>query len=312
MVSDGNMIVSSEALTRLRDALLRFRARTNTTVSDVASDLSRRLNRLDAMREDAQQDVRSCQRYLSACDDNDDRGHAQSELDSAEERLRRINHRFGRILDAFSQFKRANQGAQELISSRLPHAVSYLEIKLALLAEYINVQMPAPITGQGYITATGLPVAGAALPNQSDNGIDLSDVPLPSGFQWVRLDSISRSDDLRPDEKFHKVSEADVHAGFALLQDVVLPALGKDLTRSSDYFYDLDRMAGRNHDGNGAKKVYDVFFGDTSVTLHQGYGDGQYGVHDGRHRIHAARDIGWVAIPAKVAINASRTTNDKP
>lgn len=302
MVSDGNMIVSSEALTRLRDALLRFHARTSTTVSDVAGDLSRRLYRLEAVREDAQQDVRHCQRYLSACDDNDDRGHAQSELDAAEERLRRINQRIGQIVDAFSQFKRANQGAQELIGSRLPHAVSYLEIKLALLAEYINVQMPEPITGQGYTTATGLPLVGAALPNQSDNGIDLSDAPLPSGFQWVRLDSISRSDDLRPEETFHKVSSPDVHAGFTLLRDVVLPALEEDPTRSGDYFYDLDRMAGRNHDENGAKKVYDVFFGDTSVTLHQGYGDGKYGVHDGRHRIHAARDIGWVAIPAKIAI----------
>lgn len=298
MTGDGSMIVSPEALTRLKEALLRYRTRTNTMMSEVTSDLSRRLKRLEVARDEAQREVRRFQRDLSDCDEDDDSGQAQSDLDAAEERLKRIDHWIGQVVDALPQFKRANQGAQTLVT-RLPRTVSFLEGKLTQFMDYANVQMPKYSARGGNSTTAGPSATAIVGDVTSDHLKNLPDVALPAGYQWVKLDAISRRDDLRPDESFHKASEEDVKKGFYLLKNEILPALDEDRTLPSDHFGNLDRGAGRSY-AEGIQRVYDAFFGGDCIALDRGLGDGKYGVTNGRHRLHIARDLGWEAVPVKI------------
>lgn len=300
MAADRSMIVSPEALTRLVVALQQYRTRTSSTIAEIASDLSRRLKHLEAVREEAQREVRHRQRVLSECDEDDDYGRARAELEAAEERLSKAGCWVEQAADTLPQFKRVNQGAQVLVGNRLPRAISVLEEKFARYMDYANVQIPNEGAGRGYSTVAAGPSSAAVGTGVISSGRrDYSDNPLPSGFQWVRLDSISPEYDLRPEETFHKLSEAEVQAGFSMLSDEVLPALKRDITYSTHHFAQHDLEKGRSY-ADGAQRVYEAFFGMDCVILDKGRGDGQYGVTNGRHRIYVARALGWPAIPAKI------------
>lgn len=299
MTADGTMIVSPEALSRLKDGLFRYRTHTNKILSEVAGDISRRLRRLEAVAEDAQREVRRRQRELSDLDRDDDSEQARSDLYAAEERQKRVDHWIGQVADALPQFKRLNQDAQELVRSSLPRAVSFIDEKLARYIAYANVQMPSSETRHVRSNVLGHAQSYLQASSESTEPTKLLSSPLPQGFQWVRLESISSADNLRLEDKFQKVSEAEVRTGFSLLKNEILPAIESDQTLSSEYFAELDRKMDRAY-AQGSQRVYDAFFGTDCVTLDQGRGGGIHGVTNGRHRIAVAKSLGWVAVPAKV------------
>lgn len=299
----GTVIVAPEALVKLMEALQSFRAGSNALVQDVQGELTRRLGRLEACREEAQQVVRHQCRRVSECGE-DDRDVAQSDLEEAERRLAMIDHWLSQVETSFSNFKRANLIARELVGSRLPGAAAFLEKKVRILVDLESLPIPAEGAeiGRSGLSSTAIPPGvsvGSFL--GGNNGIDRGIVgaQLPSGFTWVSLDSISRADDLRPEETFHKVSEKEVVHGFAVLRDEVLPALVSDTAASRDIFYDIDRNKGRAY-ADGAQRIFEAFFGDDAIVLGKGIGDSLYGVTNGRHRIHVARSLGWPAIPARI------------
>ncbi len=117
MGTDGTMIVSPEALTKLMEAMQRYRWNTSTAITDVATDLSRRLRRLEAVREEAQREAWRCGRGLSECDEGDNSRRARAELDDAQERLSKAEYWIEQVADALPQFKRVNHEAQALFES---------------------------------------------------------------------------------------------------------------------------------------------------------------------------------------------------
>lgn len=299
MPGDGTMIVSPEALANLKESLERYRSRASVAIREVSQELSGRLKRLEEARDDAKREVYRYERELSSCDD-DDGTSAQAALDVAEERLRRVDYWVEQVAAALPPMKRANQAAVAILGNRVPRAVSFLTEKIARFAEYANVM----ISDGG---ATGGRLGTASLSAAVETGV--AGVPLmtqgaplallPKGFQWVNLDSISHTDDLRAEEAFHKVSKQEVLSGFSLLKDEVLPSLREDTARDSDYFGNLDRGNNRRYE-YGTQRIFDAFFGRDCITLDKGRNDGKYGVTNGRHRILVARELGWTAIPARV------------
>ena len=124
-------------------------------------------------------------------------------------------------------------------------------------------------------------------------------MPLPSGFQWVRLNEISAGDDLRPDEGFPKVSEAEMGQGLFHLMTVILPALAANPGARSDDFRERDHEQQLEFQA-GSQHAYEAFFGNDAIALTRQPGSSAYGVTNGRHRIHVARRNGWVALPVRV------------
>ena len=266
----------------------------------MSDELTRRFKRLEAVQEDAKRVVWRLKRELSSCDE-DDRDSLEKDLEEAEEWLRKVDYWIGQVADALPPMKRANQNIHALVEKRLPCAARFLTEKLARFAEYARLAIPhegvaSQRMGAAMPSSTLANVAAADLAGQPGR---ITELPLPSGFQWISLDSISRDDDLRPDETFHKVPKPDVISGFSRLKDEVLTGLRGDLSRGSDYFRELDNGRGLTYE-NGTQRIYEAFFGQDCIALERGRSDGNYGITNGRHRIHVARELGWVAVPARV------------
>jgi len=297
MSVQGEMVVSPEALVRLMEALQRFRSRSGSVVTEVQGELSRRLRRLEEAKEKAQQKVWRYQNQLDDCH-GDDHGSIGAELDTAKEHLKLVDYWLEQVSDSFTRFKRADQN---IVNNGIPRAVTFLEEKHERIRDYMSLQIPEARVGSGHAMAVPVAVSLEPVVDQTPVSFEyLSAIRLPSGFQWVKLDAISRKDDLRPEERFEKIvgGEDGLRNGFALLLDEVLPILDKNPATPEDYFREKDQQMGRGY-VNGVFKIYESFFGKSSITLDKGRGDGKFGVPNGRHRIHVARSLGWAAVPVK-------------
>jgi hypothetical protein len=133
--------------------------------------------------------------------------------------------------------------------------------------------------------------------------IDLMSQPIPSGFQWLRLDElkldevlaeVKSAEDYRP----HATYE-DMQSGLQKLREKVLPAIAaQGYAADSFMFSQMDRQAGVKFE-DGSQKIFEAFFGDDAIAVQLDPITGKYDVSNGRHRIRAAVDSGWLALPVK-------------
>jgi hypothetical protein len=68
----------------------------------------------------------------------------------------------------------------------------------------------------------------------------------------------------------------------------------------ADYFANCDAKTGATYT-EGLLHVYEAFFGDDPIYLTRGQKDEKFSITNGRHRIKAALDAGWTAVPAKTS-----------
>lgn len=298
MSSDGEMHVSTEALLQLSEALRRYQAKVDTAMSDVNRNIGTRLQRLNEACDEARWEVRRRRDDLSARDEDEDYGRLQSRLERAEEHYHRIERRIREVEDVLRVFKRSRAGVQDSLSRGIPRAVGYLESKHTELIEYLSVGLPGEHGIAGVAEKSFSPRESIASPFAAPAADDVAAFPLPAGFHWVRLEDISRADDLRSEEKFSKVSLEEVENGFQLLKQEILPAIQNDPTRSVDYFRQCDTEMNRTYAG-GALRVFEAFFGESHIVLSRHPDDESLRVTNGRHRIHVARELGWSSVPAR-------------
>lgn len=293
------MHASPEALQDLIEALRRYQSKVDVAVIDINRTVSARIQYLNQLCDDARREVRNCRDDLYSCDDEEDSDFLQRRLDRAEERLERIERRIGEVADALHYFKRNRAGLQDSISNGIPKAVNYLESKHRELVEYLSVVLP------GEHGSSVSPVESSSLNNAKESIADdpekdnLTAFTLPTGFQWIRLEDIDPSDDLRPEETHSKVTKEEVVNGFRMLQQDILPELQLSPERSTDYFLQCDMEKGQSYT-EGTLRVYEAFFGESHIALSRSLSNGLFGVTNGRHRIKVARELGWSSVPARI------------
>ncbi len=116
------------------------------------------------------------------------------------------------------------------------------------------------------------------------------------GIQNVAVDQINLEDSwVRGEQDFHKVSPQEFRRGFQVLEKEVKPAVAKGAI--GDDFYHQDRARGLEYQ-NGSEKIYDAFYGQSSIRLEK-IGD-QYHVINGYHRLYIANEMGIEMVPARV------------
>jgi len=177
-------------------------------------------------------------------------------------------------------------------------AGSYTERARAELASlhdrYEAVRQSQVAAGVAGAIAGGVVAIGAALASRvSAAG---GSKWLDRGVQEVPVDQIDVSDStVSGTEDFHKVSHDEMVRGFGKLVGTVRPAVtgGAD----GDYFSKLDDAGGLDYE-NGYRRVYDAFYGDSSIRLEK-IGS-RYNVINGYHRLAVARELGVRTVPARV------------
>lgn len=130
----------------------------------------------------------------------------------------------------------------------------------------------------------------------------LSEIPLPEGYRWVRLNEIDLSEAVasfnklgdRPKASFDELAE-----GFEMLRTEILPRLKVgNCSRETLAAIDQQRGAVRN---DGLAHCYDAFFEHHEcIKLAQGVRSDKLSIDNGKHRVRVALDKGWDAVIAQV------------
>lgn len=296
---DRSIDVSTEHLERMLERLRAYQRRMVVLHDASKRELGRRFRRLEEGRASALEEVHRCRDAMSASEEDDERFALEADLEAAEEALRLFDRWIAEVGDALRPFKRASASWEEMLGSGLSRVIAFLEQTLVRGREYeaLSLGQFAPSVHQAGGEQGQEPAAEGA--SDKLRIVEPPTVTLPPGFQWIRVRDISRLDDLRPEETFTKVPEADVRLGFELLLTEVLPALAADPNVSAEHFRKLDQAKGREP-GRGARSVFEAFFGQDHIVLNGRPAEPNYGVTNGRHRIHIARMLGWTHLPAKV------------
>ncbi len=294
---DAANLGSLEGLQDLDQAFGRFQVAAKACLEAAGNRLGAQLRQLHERREEAQRQVRACQRAVRESDEETHDDAVRSLLE-AEERLREV-HRWCRSAEESAQsYRAAARRFEKLIEADLPRTQLRLRATRDEAAAYLSVQLDGDvaITTGARASASGAPAPAVVEPVAAD---PLVKFPLPPGFRWVSVDHITRRDDLREDEGFPKTSENEMRRGFGTLRRQVLPFLARKPGADAEVFRELDGFT----DAGAPKqrqKVFEAFFGDGAIVLDGPLSDGTFSVTNGRHRIKVARDMGWSAVPARV------------
>jgi len=128
--------------------------------------------------------------------------------------------------------------------------------------------------------------------NSSLNEGDWEDL----GIQDVPVNQVDLSDSpVNGDEDFRKVSREEMVEGFSKLESEIRPAVTNGA--EGDYFTKLDQERGLDYE-HGYKRVYDAFYGDTSIKLDKI--NDNYTVVNGYHRLAVAKELGLATVTARV------------
>jgi hypothetical protein len=313
-MSQGADIASPEILEELCAALKRFSEQGQETLAAARRDIEHTLETLQERCDERRRELARCKRdYDSADHEEDDLGHLANRVEEAQDQLREANRWLRRSQEAYENYRRDAQRFADLVSNQSERAILFLRQRHKELEDYLALRMDGDASASAGSSA-GL-IEGIAVGLEQAAGIvvgstfdaaggalsGLMNAPLPQGFQWVCLDQLSEQavSELPDDGEYRKVSQETVRAGLDLLRREILPAIAKNSTVDSFYFEQADRQAERDP-ATGARAAYDAFFGSEPIAFDRTLDGRQWNITNGRHRIRIARELGWLAVPARI------------
>ncbi len=316
-MSNGINVESLQSLEELETSTARFSAEMQEGIAATERQLQRKMEQLDQIVADRDRVVAEWQSaYDGADDEDDDVGFIQRKLAEAEDDLRQANQWQRRLEEACAEYKKHARLASYLADEHSNRARAFLKERTRELYDYVELkpdlsgamaessQPPQPVLTGAASDATVTTVASVVSAGETA-AFEMGRLLLPKGFGWIRLD------ELRPDEmaelpaerdyRKNDLSEADMREGLQLLQTRILPEIQKDpVAATSDYFSKLDAAESRSGSKSLAK-IFDAYFGQSDhIWVDRFKGDQFFGIGNGRHRIKAAHDLGWSAVPARI------------
>lgn len=306
-----------DALLQLRAALLHFRQSTSGISSQLRAridraktELDRRRRRLDVEIEALEDQVRS--------DDEDDGEDARRSLDDAYASRSDLREQARRLASAAARHDSAAASWLNALGTTVPAAAAFLAHKYNDASDYLKAGLSV---GVGAVAVSDQPpfeieseVADTS-PRQYSmltdpaNATCADDLPvLPSGFSWISISRINRSE-LPPRDDFPKVSYETMRAGFERLWAELLPLVSATPAANRETFRKFDESHGRVdpmgfvHEESLAH-LWDQFFeqrfGNNHIRITAGSDADPWGVDNGRHRIRVAQDLGWKYVPGRL------------
>jgi len=314
-MSESEIVISSDALEDLQHGLKHFRAFLLDHLQEVKSQVHQLRKKLEEAYRDARNLVRSCQAAVDSADEEDDINSLYDELSEAEQHLHQLERIQRRIEELAQNYQREAIKMHQVADANLPRALAFVDQKQDAVRNLLGIQSEGSVF-TGFVE-TGIRMIAELTETSINTGVDFMEgaistvtglldftsSPVPSGFQWMRLDSIELTEiweevkgpaDFRPHTSYDTMIK-----GLETLRVKVLPAIASQgYTADSFFFAEMDRNADIDFE-NGTQRVYDAFFGQDAIALQFDPHTGKYNVINGRHRIKAAFDSGWLAVPVK-------------
>lgn len=263
-------------------------------LAEAETEAAPRIARFERALDAAHDEVREAERALDAAEDEDARWQ-EDRLEEARAHLSRMEAAGDDLLSALSDYRSAASDLSSLDREALTPARDFLEGRLQALADYEALrpdgrpsagarEQAAPALSEAAAPAVVAPLA-AALP------------PLPGGYAWIPIAGLPSEPELE-----WGAGRATIEQGLRTFAAELLPRL-RDGLLSRDDLVEFDRANGRDEGGlvypDSLANVRDMFFGSEPVAVSPLPG-GSFDVTNGRHRIEAARALGWTHLPARL------------
>lgn len=307
-MGESEIFVSTEVLEEVQAGLRSWRTFLADHLREVKSGLRVITENLEEERRDAVRNVEHCQELIDSADDDEDTSDLHADLQDAREELQRITRMQGRQDELIGSYQREAVRMQHLISGHLPRSLDVLrqaEDSLHGLRAVQLADMGMPGSCGGASLMAGVTTATTHNTIAAEEGLlDYTTQPVPSGFQWLKLEQVKLDEvlqDVRSARDYREYADYETMInGLAILRDKVLPTIAAEGYAADSFaFSRLDRKEGVPQD-KGSQRVYEAFFGDGCIAVEMDPRTGKYEVHNGRHRIRAAYDAGWLALPVKI------------
>jgi len=296
-------ITSFRALEDLEIFFARFSDLAREGISAAQREIETRKVALDIIVEDRRREVKKWQElYDTADDEYDDRGHFLRKLHEAEERYDDARQWQHRVAEVYGEFERRAAAATYLVHGHSDKARLFLKERLRELHDYVGLKSNADAGVTVESASTG---AATGTADASAGVSDLAGFSLPKGFGWVKINQISPEGlaDLPTENDYKKdgLSAADMREGLELLRTRILLEIQKNPEHATrEYFAEIDLVENRSV-SNSLAEIFGAYFGpDSHIWVDRFKGDEFFRIGNGRHRIAAARELGWTAIPARI------------
>jgi len=317
-VSNSINVTSIGSLEELERSIGHLSSEVRDGIEAAERQIKRKKEILDEIAEDRRRSVAGWQSaYDSADDEDDDVGLIQRKLEEAEENFREARQWQGRMAELCAGYERCLAQTSYLANEQSDKARVFLRQRITELYEYLETKPDVSAVNLASSGSSTLAITEAVL-IASEKTIDsvvrssevlasaMTALPLPKGFEWVTLRELKPDEmDELPSEKDYRkngLSESDMRHGLELLKNRILPEIERNPeTASKEYFAELDAAEGRSGSDSLAE-IFSAYFGrNHHIWVDRFKGDQFFGIGNGRHRIKAARDLGWTAIPARIS-----------
>lgn len=315
-MAESEIIVSTEVLEDLQHGLKRYRAFLLDHLREVKAEMRRLRENLEESRRDAANHVYSCQAAIDAADEEEDTSSLYDDLSEAEQQLHQVQRMQRRMDELAGDYQREAVRMHKIADEHLPKSCALVEKKHDAMRNLLGLQSDGMGVLTGFI-GTGIQMmaeltgaaidAGAELTDSAMSAVagllDFTSKPIPTGFQWMKLDEVKLHEILAEvksaaDYRPHATYDTMIK-GLETLRENVLPTIASHGYAADSFLFSrMDRKAGVAYE-DGTQRVYDAFFGEDAIAVQLDPSTGKFDVINGRHRIKAALDAGWLAVPVK-------------
>jgi hypothetical protein len=232
----------------------------------------------------------------SACEDADDEEDTsvlRHKLDEAEEALAEARKWQRRVEEVCSGYERYASQASELAGEHAGKSRLFLKSRIAELHNYVSYK-PHFSGGSAGSTSGGSGVSTETLNTR---------LALPAGYRWINFSEL-RSDqveELPAEDEYRKgLSLSEMQEGLKLLQTRVLPEIQNNPAAANiEHFMAID-LKEKRMPPHSLADIFSVYFGNDYIRVSRPLNDQSFIIENGRHRIKAARELGWDAVPGRV------------
>lgn len=293
-------VTSFRALEELEIAVARFSGRARECISTALRQIEVQIEALDDIATIRRRELEEWQDAYEIADDEDDSDYVLRRLQEAEEKYNDACRWQRRVAEVCADFTRRANEAAYVVDEHSDQARLFLKARLRELHEYAALKSNAD-AGASDGLHHGTTEATSASPDLSD----LTALSLPKGFAWIPVTQLAPDDlaSLPKDNDYTKddLSAADMRHGLELLRTRILPEIQQNPEHANrEYFAELDVIENRSV-ATSLGEIFGAYFGPNNhIWVDRFKGDAFFRIGNGRHRIAAARELGWTAIPGRI------------
>lgn len=233
----------------------------------------------------------------------------EAELSKVREKLSQLKLLESQGVSLLREVETNENRAMRLADSAVVEAKVFVQDSLERLRDFQAFRPEASnVSGRASVSPRGEGFGGGGTTHSQDEPVVPSSKPpstlelvstvLPEGFAWVPVDKLVQSKDYREEElHFEKSSPEELRELLGRFRERVIPVLGVHGNNTPAELEKLD-MAEQCYGAKSLHNTYSKFVnreGDTIAVSRK-----HNSIESGRHRIWAAKEMGWSHIPARI------------